>query len=127
MFGLSTEYEAFLISRIRERWRQTGDVSQSLVDALDSNARVITATASVMICVFLLFVFGSERVFNLFGLSLASAVFHDAFVIGSLLPPAVLELLGRRTWQRPRWPSRRRRNVQLHPRSEPTPAREISQ
>ena len=126
VFGLSMDYEVFLISRIHERWRQTGDFSQSVVDALDSSARGIAAAASIMICVFLSFVFGSDRVFNLFGLILPSAVFLDVFVIGSLLLPAVLELLGRRTWQPPRWPSRRLWTVQLHPPREPTPALETS-
>jgi RND superfamily putative drug exporter len=124
VFGLSMDYEVFLISRIHERWRQTDDPSQSVVDALGSTGRVITAAATIMICVFVSFVFGSERVLKLFGLSLASAVFLDAFVIRSLLLPAVLELLGRRTWQLPRWLGRRLPRVQLHPQSEPVPAQE---
>ena len=77
-----------------------------------------------MICMFLSFVFGSER--ELFGLSPASAVFLDAFVTGSLLLAAVLELLGRRARQLPRWLSRRLPMVQRHPRSESTPALETS-
>jgi putative drug exporter of the RND superfamily len=121
VFGLSMDYEVFLVSRIHERWRQTGDPSQSVVDALGSTGRVITAAATIMICVFVSFVFGSERVLKLFGLSLASAVFLDAFVIRSLLLPAVLELLGRRTWQLPRWLNRRLPTVQLHGPSEPAP------
>jgi RND superfamily putative drug exporter len=124
VFGLSMDYEVFLISRIYERWRQSGDPSQSVVDALGSTGRVITAAATIMICVFVSFVFGSERVLKLFGLSLASAVFLDAFVIRSLLLPAVLELLGRRTWQLPRWLGRRLPAVQLHPQAEPAPAQE---
>jgi RND superfamily putative drug exporter len=68
---------------------------------------VITAAATIMICVFLSFVFGADRVIKLFGLSLATAVFLDAFVIRSLLLPSVLELLGRRTWTLPGWLGRR--------------------
>jgi RND superfamily putative drug exporter len=113
VFGLSMDYEVFLVSRVHENWLKTGDASQSVVDALGSTARVITAAATIMICVFASFVFGSERIFKLFGISLASAVFLDAFVIRTLLLPAVLELLGRRTWQLPTWLSRRLPTVHL--------------
>jgi putative drug exporter of the RND superfamily len=74
---------------------------------LASTGRVITAAATIMICVFLSFATGEERVLKLFGLSLASAVFLDAFVVRSLLLPAVLELLGRRTWALPVWLEKR--------------------
>ena len=84
------------------------------------------AAAAIIICVFLSFVFGEERVFKLSRTSLASAVFLDAFVIGRLLLPAVLEF-GRCTWQLPRRLSPRLPTVQLHPPSEPTPALETSQ
>jgi RND superfamily putative drug exporter len=79
-----------------------------------------------MICVFLSFVFGPERVFKFFGLSVASAAFLRAFVLGSLLPPAVLEPLGRRTWQPPRWLGRRLPTLQRYSPSEPMPALETS-
>ena len=79
-----------------------------------------------MICVFLSFVFGSERVFKLFGFSLASAVFCDAFVVRTQLLPTVLELLGRDAWQLLTWLSRRAPTVQLHPPSEPKPNPETS-
>jgi RND superfamily putative drug exporter len=115
VFGLSMDYEVFLISRVHERWRTTRDASQSVVDAIGSTGRVITAAAVIMICVFLSFGVGAERNFKLFGLSLATAVFLDAFVIRTLLLPAVLELLGRRTWQLPNWLNRRLPSVHLHP------------
>ena len=70
---------------------------------LASTGRVITAAATIMICVFVSFAFGDERVLKLFGLSLATAVFLDAFVVRVLLLPSVLQLLGRRTWAIPRW------------------------
>jgi RND superfamily putative drug exporter len=124
VFGLSMDYEVFLVSRIHERYRETGDASEAVVNALGSTGRVITAAATIMICVFLSFVFGSERAIKLFGLSLASAVFLDAFVIRSLLLPAVLELLGRRTWMLPRWLNRRLPRVALEPHRAPTPALE---
>jgi RND superfamily putative drug exporter len=121
VFGLSMDYEVFLVSRIHERWQRTGDASQAVVDGLGSTARVITAAATIMICVFVSFVFGSDRAFKLFGLSLASAVFLDAFVIRTLLLPATLQLLGRRTWQLPRWLNRRLPVIHV----EPTAARSV--
>ncbi len=107
VFGLSMDYEVFLVSRIHEEWTRRGDASDAVVKGIASTGRVITAAATIMICVFLSFVFGADRAIKLFGLSLASAVFLDAFVIRSLLLPAVLELVGRATWQLPSWLSRR--------------------
>ena len=121
VFGVSTGYEVFLISRVHERRRLTGARSRLVVDALGSTARLITATATIMICVSASFVFGSERIFKLFGISLASAVYLEAFVIGTLLLPALLELLGRITWTLPRWLDRRFPRVSIEP--EPAPRR----
>jgi RND superfamily putative drug exporter len=103
VFGLSMDYEVFLVSRIHEEWTRKGDAHQAARQGLASTGRVITAAATIMICVFLSFVVGGERVLELFGLSLASAVFLDAFVVRSLLLPSVLQLLGRRTWALPSW------------------------
>jgi RND superfamily putative drug exporter len=107
VFGLSMDYEVFLVSRIHEEWNRRRDASEAVVAGMASTGRVITAAATIMICVFLSFVFGADRVIKLFGLSLATAVFLDAFVIRSLLLPSVLELLGRRTWMLPGWLGRR--------------------
>jgi RND superfamily putative drug exporter len=103
VFGLSMDYEVFLVSRIHEEWTRKGDAHQATRQGLASTGRVITAAATIMICVFLSFVVGGERVLELFGLSLASAVFLDAFVVRSLLLPSVLQLLGKRTWALPSW------------------------
>ncbi|HEV3033996.1 MAG TPA: MMPL family transporter [Solirubrobacteraceae bacterium] len=103
VFGLSMDYEVFLVSRIHEEWTRKGDAHQAARQGLASTGRVITAAATIMICVFLSFVVGGERVLELFGLSLASAVFLDAFVVRSLLLPSVLQLLGQRTWALPSW------------------------
>ena len=103
VFGLSMDYEVFLISRVHEEWTRTGDARHASRHALASTGRVITAAATIMICVFLSFVAGGERILELFGLSLASAVFLDAFVVRSLLLPSVLQILGARTWALPRW------------------------
>jgi RND superfamily putative drug exporter len=103
VFGLSMDYEVFLVSRIHEEWTRKGDANAAARQGLASTGRVITAAATIMICVFLSFVVGGERVLELFGLSLASAVFLDAFVVRSLLLPSVLHLLGQRTWALPGW------------------------
>jgi putative drug exporter of the RND superfamily len=103
VFGLSMDYEVFLVSRIHEEWTRKSDPRQAVRHGLASTGRVITAAATIMICVFLSFVVGGERILELFGLSLASAVFLDAFIVRSLLLPSVLHLLGRRTWALPGW------------------------
>jgi putative drug exporter of the RND superfamily len=120
VFGLSMDYEVFLVSRIREEWMRRRDASSAVLHGMASTGRVITAAATIMICVFLSFVFGSDRAIKLFGLSLASAVFLDAFVIRSLLLPSVLELVGRRTWQLPSWLGRRLPRVTIE--TPPKPA-----
>jgi RND superfamily putative drug exporter len=107
VFGLSMDYEVFLVSRIHEEWTRSGDPRQAVRHGLASTGRVVTAAATIMICVFISFAVGDERVLKLFGLSLASAVFLDAFVVRSLLLPSVLQLLGRRTWTLPAWMDKR--------------------
>jgi putative drug exporter of the RND superfamily len=101
VFGLSMDYEVFLVSRIHEAWTRRRDPTAALVEGVGSTGRVVTAAATIMVCVFISFVLGDQRVVKLFGLSLASAVFLDAFVVRSLLLPSVLTLLGRRTWVLP--------------------------
>jgi RND superfamily putative drug exporter len=103
VFGLSMDYEVFLISRVHEEWTHTDDPHEAVRHGLASTGRVITAAATIMICVFLSFVVGNDRVLQLFGLSLATAVFLDAFVVRSLLMPSVLHLLGGRAWALPSW------------------------
>ena len=103
VFGLSMDYEVFLLSRIREEYDRTGDNTTAVSDGLASTARVITAAAAIMVCVFGSFVFGPERGLALFGLGLAVAVFVDATVVRLLLVPATMELLGAANWWMPRW------------------------
>ncbi|MBV9423264.1 MAG: MMPL family transporter [Solirubrobacterales bacterium] len=107
VFGLSMDYEVFLVSRIHEAWMRRRDPTAALIDGLGSTGRVVTAAATIMVCVFLSFVLSDVRVVKLFGLSLATAVFLDAFVVRSLLLPSVLALLGERTWKLPRTLERR--------------------
>jgi putative drug exporter of the RND superfamily len=113
VFGLSMDYEVFLVSRIHEEWNRTHDPHEAVRTGLASTGRVVTAAATIMICVFASFAVGDERVLKLFGLSLASAVFLDAFVVRSLLLPSVLQLLGRRTWTLPAWMEKRLPHIAL--------------
>jgi len=103
VFGLSMDYEVFLVSRIHEEWQHRGDASAAVREGLASTGRVITAAAAVMVSVFVSFAFGNDRGIKLFGTAMATAVFLDAIVIRSVLMPAVLELFGRRTWSFPRF------------------------
>jgi putative drug exporter of the RND superfamily len=103
VFGLSMDYEVFLVSRIHERWAHTRDNARSVAEGLALTGRVVTAAAAIMVCVFLSFMLGEDRVIKEFGLSLASAVFLDALVVRCLLLPAVLHLVGKRTWAIPSW------------------------
>ncbi len=107
VFGLSMDYEVFLVSRIHEEWTLQHDNSAAVRDGLIETGRVISAAAAVMVAVFASFILGGERVIQLFGLGLAGAVFLDALVIRCVLLPAVLELLGPRTWAFPGWLDRR--------------------
>ncbi len=103
VFGLSMDYEVFLVSRMHERWVHTRDHSNAVAEGLALTGRVVTAAAAIMVCVFLSFMLGENRVIKEFGLSLASAVFLDALVVRCLLLPAVLHLVGERTWSIPAW------------------------
>jgi RND superfamily putative drug exporter len=103
VFGLSMDYEVFLVSRIHEQWARNGDSRRAVGEGLALTGRVVTAAAAIMICVFLSFMLGESRVIKEFGLSLASAVFLDAVVVRCLLLPAVLNILGELTWKIPAW------------------------
>ncbi len=103
VFGLSMDYEVFLISRIREEWVRHRDSRRAVVDGIAYTGRVITAAAAIMICVFLSFMLGDERAVKEFGFGLAAAVFLDALIVRCVLLPAVLELLGPITWWLPPW------------------------
>jgi RND superfamily putative drug exporter len=107
VFGLSMDYEVFLVSRIHERWTLTRDHARSVAEGLALTGRVVTAAAAIMVCVFLSFMLGEDRVIKEFGLSLATAVFLDAIVIRCLLLPATLHIIGPRTWYLPRVLGRR--------------------
>ena len=106
VFGLSMDYEVFLVSRIHEVWTRHGDHAHAVREGLTRTSRVITAAAAVMVVVFSSFAASDNHILKLFGLALATAVFLDAVVIRTVLLPATLQLLGRRTWTLPRWADR---------------------
>jgi RND superfamily putative drug exporter len=103
VFGLSMDYEVFLLSRMKEEYDRTKNNATAVADGLTATARVITAAALIMVCVFSAFVFGDDRSIKLFGLGLAAAVFVDATFVRMLLVPATMELLGDRNWWIPKW------------------------
>jgi RND superfamily putative drug exporter len=103
LFGLSMDYEVFLLSRIKEEYDRTGDNALAVADGLAKSARVITAGAAVMITVFLSFVLGQDVFGKMFGIGLAAAVLIDATVVRMVLVPATMELLGDRNWWLPGW------------------------
>jgi RND superfamily putative drug exporter len=103
LFGLSMDYEVFLISRIREEYLKHGDTRRAVADGLAKTARVITAAAAIMVVVFLAFVFAPDVFLKLFGIGLATAIFLDATVVRMVLVPAVMQLLGDRNWWIPNW------------------------
>ena len=101
IFGLSMDYEIFLLSRIHEEWLRTGDNRTAVAYAQGQTGRVITAAAAIMICVFFAFALGGQHLIAEFGVGLVAAVLIDAFVVRSVLVPALMHLLGRANWWLP--------------------------
>src|SRR5947209_2846568 len=124
VFGLSMDYEVFLVSRIHEEWQHRGDASAAVREGLSRTGRVITAAAAVMVAVFASFAAGDDRLLKLFGVPMATPVFLAAIVIRSILMPAVLALFGSRTWAFPRWFDRRLPRLTIEPATRPVPALE---
>jgi RND superfamily putative drug exporter len=121
LFGLSMDYEVFLLSRVREEYDRTGDNAQAVVDGLAATARVITAAAAIMVTIFLSFVLGDDPIVKTFGLGLAVAVFVDATIVRMILVPATMELLGDANWWFPTWLDRVVPRVSLDARHPPAP------
>jgi RND superfamily putative drug exporter len=128
LFGLSMDYEIFLLSRIQEEYARTGDNASAVAGGLASTARVITAAAAIMVALFLSFVFGfEERSIKLFGLGLAVAIFVDATIVRMVLVPATMELLGNANWWLPKWLRRALPEFHVEGRAildEPVPAQQ---
>jgi len=115
LFGLSMDYEVFLLSRVREHYLKHGKVSEAVVDGVARTARVITAAAAIMVVVFLAFVFSAEVFLKLMGVGMATAILVDATIVRMLLVPAVMQLLGRGTWWIPRWLDRALPRLDVEP------------
>jgi RND superfamily putative drug exporter len=125
VFGLSMDYEVFLMSRIHEEWESKGDATLAVTRGLALTGRVITAAAAIMIVVFASFMLGEERIIKLFGLGLASAVFIDAVIIRSVLVPAIMQLFGKNAWWIPAWLDRILPHLHVEPaEGDPAPTGE---
>jgi putative drug exporter of the RND superfamily len=122
LFGLSMDYEVFLLARIREEYDRTGDAVTSVTDGLASTARVITAAAAIMVVVFGSFMLEDIREVKLFGLGLAIAVFIDATLVRMVVVPASMALLGERNWWMPQWLAHRLPRLSLEGNGESAPA-----
>jgi putative drug exporter of the RND superfamily len=103
IFGLSMDYEVFLMSRIHEEWEHRKDATEAVTRGLALTGRVITAAAAIMVTVFASFMIGEDRIIKLFGLGLAAAIFIDAVIIRSVLVPAIMQLFGEKAWWLPGW------------------------
>jgi RND superfamily putative drug exporter len=119
VFGLSMDYEVFLMSRIHEEWEHRQDPTEAVTRGLALTGRVITAAALIMVTVFASFMLGEERIIKLFGLGLATAVLIDAVIIRSVLVPAIMQLLGRRAWWFPEWLGRVLPRLAVEPPEQP--------
>jgi RND superfamily putative drug exporter len=106
LFGLSMDYQVFLVSRMYEEWRQTGDNRRAVRVGLAETSRVINSAAVIMISVFAAFVLSGDRIIAMFGIALAAAVALDAFLLRTLLVPALMHMLGRANWWLPAWLNR---------------------
>jgi RND superfamily putative drug exporter len=103
VFGLSMDYEVFLLTRVREEYDRTGDNGRAVADGLAATGRVISAAALIMFCVFGSFMLGDERALKLLGFGLAFAVLIDATIVRLVLVPAAMELMGKANWWAPAW------------------------
>jgi len=103
LFGLSMDYEVFLVSRIREEYLKHGDNTGAVARGLSVTTRVISAAAAIMVAVFLSFALSDQRVVKEFGLGLATAIFIDATIVRLVLVPSIMQMLGRWNWWLPRW------------------------
>jgi RND superfamily putative drug exporter len=121
LFGLSMDYQVFLVSRMAEEWARTRDNTRAVLAGVTHTARVITAAALIMIAVFTAFIFTGQRGIAEFGIGLAAAVALDAFVLRTVLVPAVMYMCGRANWWLPRWLDRRLPHLAIEPSVEEKP------
>ena len=132
LFGLSMDYEVFLVSRIREEWAATRDNRQAVITGQATTGRVIIAAATIMICVFSAFILTGQQVIAEFGIGLAAAVLLDAFILRTFLVPALMHLSRGANWWLPGWLDRTLPRLSIEPATEPparpspAPARELT-
>ena len=127
LFGLSMDYEVFLLSRVREEYVRTRDNAAAVADGLAATARVITAAAAIMVSVFLAFVLGEDMVGKVMGIGLATAILVDATLVRMVLVPATMELLGDANWWLPKWLDRLLPEVHVEGESEEELQAELEQ
>jgi RND superfamily putative drug exporter len=120
VFGLSMDYEVFLVSRMHEGWRRTADATRAVREGLATTGSVITAAAAIMVVVFGAFLLAPNRMLQMFGLGLATAVLLDALVIRCLVVPATMRLFGERAWWLPAWLDRLLPRLALEPDAQET-------
>ncbi|BBA99663.1 putative integral membrane export protein [Actinacidiphila reveromycinica] len=118
LFGLSMDYQVFLVSRMHEEWVHTRDNARAVRVGLAETSRVINSAAVIMICVFAAFVLSGQRVLAMFGIGLAGAVALDAFILRTVLVPSLMHLFGRANWWLPRWLDRRLPHLAVEPAEE---------
>jgi RND superfamily putative drug exporter len=119
LFGLSMDYEVFLVSRIREEWATTGDNHQAVRTGQATTGRVIIAAATIMILVFSAFILSGQQTIGEIGIGLAAAVLLDAFLLRTVLVPAVMHLSGRANWWLPAWLDRILPHLSIEPATQP--------
>jgi RND superfamily putative drug exporter len=103
LFGLSMDYQVFLVSRMHEEWLNTGSNEEAINRGQANTGRVISAAALIMICVFFSFAFGGQRIIAEFGIGLGGAVLMDAFILRTVLVPALMHFFGDANWYFPKW------------------------
>ncbi|MFI1963675.1 MMPL family transporter [Streptomyces pathocidini] len=126
LFGLSMDYQVFLVSRMYEEWRRTGDNRRAVRVGLAETSRVINSAAVIMIAVFGAFVLSGDRIISMFGIGLAAAVALDAFVLRTLLVPALMHMLGSANWWLPQWMDRLLPRFSIEPPIEPPAEDELA-
>ena len=127
LFGLSTDYEVFLVSRMHEEWAATKDNHQAVRTGQATTGRVIAAAATIMICVFGAFILSGQQAVGEFGLGLGVAVLLDALILRTVLVPALMHLLGRANWWLPAWLDRALPHLSIEPAAKPADAPDAAQ
>ena len=121
VFGLSMDYEVFLLSRVHEVWAATGDAHHSVAVGIGSTARVITTAAAIMVVVFTSFVLDIDPTVKMLAVGMAVAVLIDASIVRMMLVPAIMSILGPKAWYIPKWLDKITPNLELEGSSEPLP------